>query len=168
MRFGSLPYLLATSIVCANVDESVYRAIEPGLNGVEIVPVDALDARVDKCFITSSATCAVTDTETYFEDLVILIEQCRNVDMTFTYRYCSVEEDNDVRLIPEKTTALVETIPVDGLNYYNNLSPGTCHGISIVRKIDSCKRFYNASLKVEGKRGNECANGDYCYAPCEI
>ena len=82
-----------------------------------------------------------------------------------------------MRLIPEKTTALIETVPVDGLNY-NDLSPGTCHEFSIVRKIATCKRFYSASLKVEGKRGNDYANGDYCYAwdflrifvkrPCDI
>ena len=79
MRFGSALYLLATSIVCANADESVYRAIETGLNGVEIV-------QVDECFITSSATCAVTDTDKDCEDLVIPIEQCRDIDMTFTDR----------------------------------------------------------------------------------
>ena len=185
MRFGSVLYLLATSVLCANADESVtkgledtiYSAIESTLEGINILPVSALDDQGDVCHITSSVTCLVTDTGKDCEDLVIPIEQCRDIDMTFTYRYCSVEVDNDVRLIPQKTIALIETLPVDGLNY-NDLSPGKCREFSIVRKIDTCKRFYSASLKVEGKRGNDFDNGDYCYAwdflrifikrPCEI
>mmetsp|Transcript_27828 Transcript_27828/g.41250 ORF Transcript_27828/g.41250 Transcript_27828/m.41250 type:complete len:1361 (-) Transcript_27828:174-4256(-) len=185
MRFGSVLYLLATSIVCTNADDAVakgledtiYRAIETGLNGVDIVPVDAVGALVEECFVTSSVTCVVTKTGQDCEDLVIPIEQCRDIDMTFTYKYCSIEEDNDVRIIPGKTTALIETIPVVGLNY-NDLRPGRCREFSINRKIDTCKRFYSASLKVEGKRGNDFENGDYCYAwdfirifvrrPCEI
>jgi hypothetical protein len=187
MKFGSALLLLATtrSILCAEgndsvaktLEDTIFKAIETGLNGVDIVPIDGIDPNFRACSITSSVTCAITSTLDDCEDFVIPLEQCRDIDMTFTYRYCNKEKDDDVTFISEKTTALFETLPIEGLNY-NDLSPGKCHEFSITQKIDTCKRFFSASLKVEGTKGPDFENGDYCYAwdflrifikrPCEI
>jgi len=173
MKFGCVLFLFATSTLCTKGDNSVagtledtiMKAIETGLNGVAIVPVDEIDPDPEKCSVTSSVTCVVTATGEDCEDLVIDIDQCDSkpnpIGMTFTYRYCNEEMENDIKLINVKTTALIDTTPVTGLNY-DNIPPGNCREFSISRDIDSCKRFFSSSLKVEGKRGNE--EGDYCYA----
>ena len=83
-----------------------------------------------------------------------------------------------MELIQPKTIALIESKePEDALDY-SDLSPDECHTVDIDRTIDSCKRFHSASLKVQGKRGNDYEYGDYRYAwdflqifvkrPCKI
>jgi hypothetical protein len=163
--------------VAKSLEDTIFRVIETGLSSVDVMPVDNIELDVKKCAVTSSVTCVVTATGDDCEDLVVPIEECRDIDMTFTYKYCNNEEILNVQLLPDKTTALIETLAIQGLNYAD-LSPKECREVSITRKIDTCKRFFSASLKVEGKRGEDFENGDYCYAwdfmrifikrPCEI
>jgi len=163
--------------VAKSLEDTIFRVVETGLTSVDIMPVDNVQFDVQKCSVTSSVTCVVTSTGKDCEDLVVPIEQCRDIDMTFTYRYCSNEEQRTVQLFPDKTTALMNTLTVNGLNY-SALSPKECREISTTRTIDTCKRFFSASLKVEGKRGEDFENGDYCYGwdflrvfikrPCKI
>ena len=147
--------------ITKSLEGTIFKVIETGLNGVDVVPIEIPDTSTDRCSVTSSVTCIITATGEDCEDLFVPIEECGDMELTFDYKYCSKEDRRDVRLFPELTTALIETVPVDGLNY-NNLSPKRCHEFSITREVDTCKRFFSASLKVEGRRGN--AENDYCYA----
>jgi hypothetical protein len=151
------------SAVSKSLEETIFKVIETGLHSVDIMPIENIERNVNKCAVTSTVTCVVTSTGNDCDDLVVPIEECRDIEMTFTYKYCSNEEQRNVQLIPEKTTALIETLTINGMNY-DSLSPKQCREISITRNIDTCKRFFSASLKVEGKRGNDFQNGDYCFA----
>lgn len=163
--------------VAKSLEDTIFKVIETGLNGVDVMQVEKVELDTRQCALTSSVTCVVASTGADCDELVVPIEECRDIDMTFTYRYCNNEEQRDVVLIPDKTRALIETLAIDGLNS-SVLAPKECREVSITRQIDTCKRFFSASLKVEGKRGDDFENGDYCFGwdflrifikrPCEI
>jgi len=110
--------------------------------------------------VTAEVSCIVSGTGQDCDDIVVPLDQCsKEVDMDFQFRYCSNEQNSDINLDKDLTSALVETSSYDGLNK-NTLSPGSCRTQTITRKINTCKRFFSASLKVEGIREG---TGDYCY-----
>jgi hypothetical protein len=92
--------------VAKSLEDTIFRVIDTGLANLDVMQVDNVELDVQKCTVTSSITCVVTSTGDDCENLVVPIEECRDIDMTFTYRYCN-EEQRDVQLIPDKTRALI-------------------------------------------------------------
>ena len=113
------------------------------------------------CSITSDVYCEVDSTGQSCNNLSVPREDCNEQEpMTFTFEYCSNEQTEDVQLIADRTNALIETVPVQNLDT-RDLPPGVCRTRRVRRNINTCKRFFSASLKVEGKRQNP---EDYCFA----
>lgn len=110
--------------------------------------------------MTSSVTCTVDATGQDCDDLVVPKASCnQETSMTFEFEYCNYNVDQVIKLHQDKTIALVETIPV-ALNTAD-IRPGECIRRIVTRKINTCKRFFSASLKVEGLLEDE---SDYCFA----
>ncbi len=94
--------------------------------------------------------------------------------MTFTFEYCNDEVEEEVNLflgdtsgvidmhsLPKGTTAFIHTNPVK-INKLD-LSPGQCWKITETRSVSTCRPNIDASLKIEGWRG-EGNVGDFCFA----
>ena len=79
----------------------------------------------------------------------------------FQFEYCNFEETEEILLKQDRTSDLIETLPVGSLNLNNNPA-GQCCRIIATRNIDTCKTLFNAQVKVEGMRGGE--RNCYCYA----
>lgn len=113
------------------------------------------------CSMTANIYCQVDSTQTACDNLSVPFAQCNSEEpMTFTFEYCSNEQQAIIDLNPEKTIALVETIPVQNFDT-RDIAPGVCRTRTVRRNINTCKPFFSASLKVEGNRLN---SDGYCYA----
>jgi len=113
------------------------------------------------CSVSADVTCSVDSTGEDCEKMFVPFEECReDVDMTFVFEYCNNELYSEVDLFPSKTFGLVETVDVEGFNY-ETLQAGDCRRKYVSRKINTCKKSFAASLKVEGLRQSD---GDYCFA----
>jgi hypothetical protein len=123
------------------------------------------------CAVRSEVSCKIDHTDQPCENLIVPLDQCKEEDMTFTFVYCNEETTFTVDLrtgntsgeinmknLPPGTMAFVHTQPVD-INL-NDLLPGQCRTIRTTRAVDTCWDTIDASLKVEGWRGD----GDYCFA----
>jgi hypothetical protein len=114
-----------------------------------------------ECEISASISCTYDKTGQSCDSLVISQNECSLTDrVTFEFTYCSDDDQHDIILRQDKTFALVETIPVDNMNK-DPLRPGECRRLQAKRRVNTCKRFFSAGLKVEGKRPN--VDG-YCFA----
>jgi hypothetical protein len=112
------------------------------------------------CAVTASVSCTVDATGQDCDDIIVPIESCNTATpMTFEFEYCNNNVNQPISFHEEKTIALVETIPV-ALNYAD-LRAGECFRRIVTRNINTCKRFFSASLKIEGLLADE---SDYCYA----
>lgn len=166
--------------VAHTIEDTIYKVINTGLNAIDVAPVaaDSYEYANDKCSISSTVTCELDGEKC--ENLIIPIEDCGLTDMTFTFKQCNNEVGNPLSLFKSsaKTQALVEMEEVKELSL-DDLAPQTCREVSVVKTINTCKRFFSASLKLEGKRGPKTDGSDYCYAwdflrifvrrgPCEI
>jgi len=169
MRFGSVLYYLVVATAKANdtiatkqgLEDITYRAIETNQNGVNIMPVKALNLEGDKCFVTSSVTCMVDRTGEDCNDYIVPINECNTEElMKFTFEYCN-NEDTFLKFHTQKFMALVETLPVSGFDL-TDLPSKECRYFTEIRPINTCKRFFSSSLKLEGWRDGGA--GDYCYA----
>ena len=60
----------------------------------------------------------------------------------------------------DKTLAEIENVSVDNLDK-SNLRPGECRRLQVKRKVNTCKSFFSAEFKVEGKRPS--VDG-FCFA----
>jgi hypothetical protein len=116
----------------------------------------------DKCEVSSRVTCTVPSLEQDCDDIEIPLDECGELEMAFEFEMCNYEPVQNAFLLGgQKTIALVEMVPVEGLDT-SILSPGECRRHRELRTINTCKRFFSASLKVEGRRGD--VYNDYCYA----
>jgi hypothetical protein len=101
------------------------------------------------------------------DDIVVPLDSCNEEEqMIFEFEYCNFETDGAkaITLIPQKTIALIETVSVSDLDT-SKLLPGECHTRRELRKVNTCKRFFSASLKVEGWREFPYyTDGNYCHA----
>ena len=168
----------AEDIVANTIEDTIFNVINTGLSAIDVAPVNVADYDSGKCSISSSVTCEETSTGENCENLIIPIDECGTKAMTFTFKFCNNEEDNILKLFKAKTEALVEMTGIEELNN-DNLPPKSCREVSVVKEINTCKRFFSSSLRVEGKRGPNTDGSDYCYAwdflrifvrrgPCEI
>jgi hypothetical protein len=112
------------------------------------------------CAVSATVSCTVDATGQDCEDIIVPIETCNTATpMTFEFEYCNNNVNQPVSLHQDKTIALVETVPV-ALNNAD-MRAGECFRKFAKRNINTCKRFFSASLKVEGLLADE---SDYCYA----
>lgn len=160
------------------IEDTIFKVIETGLSAVEVLPADLPQDEPETCSISSSVKCTVSSTGRNCESLIVPMEECGLLEMTFDFKFCNNEENNVLTLFKAKTEALVEMEPLTTFDL-NNLSPKGCTEFSVKKKMNTCKRFFSSSLKVEGKRGTKLDGSDYCYAwdflrifikrePCEI
>ncbi|GFH57321.1 predicted protein [Chaetoceros tenuissimus] len=129
------------------------------------INIDGLNPGAKLCNVVPTVTCRVKATGQDCENLIISKDQCRPMDMNFTFKYCN-KEDREVEIFPgtgpNKTKAVIDTIPVAGINA-NPVKPGQCRELTVTRSIDTCRKFYSASFEFNGRRGLDWRNGDYCY-----
>ena len=127
-----------------------------------------------KCDVTADVSCVIQRTGQKCDDLEVPLTQCGEELMTFTFEYCSKETNFDITLIegdtsgnidmrnlPKGTMAFIHTEPINIDEFY--LSPGYCWPIVVTRPVSTCRSFIDASLKIEGYRGDG-GTGDYCFA----
>ncbi len=127
-----------------------------------------------KCDVTADVSCVVQRTGQNCQDLVVPLNECGEETMTFTFEYCNNEINDEISLIegdtsgvidmrnlPKGTMAFIHTEPVNIETLY--LPPGYCQPIVVTRTVSTCRSHIEASLKVEGWRG-EGENGDFCFA----
>ena len=145
------------------LEDITYRAIETNQNGVDIVPVKALNLEGDKCCVISSVTCMVDTGRTGEDcnDYVVPMNECNTEElMNFNFKYCN-NEDTFLKFHTQEFMALVEMSPVSGFDL-TDLPSKECRFFTEIRPINTCKRFFSSSLKLEGCRDGGV--GDYCYA----
>ena len=112
------------------------------------------------CAVTASVSCTVDATGQDCDDIIVPLEACNTATpMTFEFEYCNYSVNQSVSLHEDKTIALVQTVPA--ALTYADMRPGECFRRVVTRNIDTCKRLFSASLKVEGLLADE---SDYCYA----
>lgn len=143
------------------IEETILQVLQTGLNTLEFNEVESI---ASKCSVSSQVSCKVSRTGEDCEDLVVPIEECGDMNLDFTFTYCNLENEFVV-LKRDETKALIDTRNVDGLNL-NTLTVGECRSKTVTKKVDTCRRFFSASLKVEGLRGGRPGGEDldYCYA----
>jgi hypothetical protein len=126
MRFGSMLYYLIVATAKVNdtiatkqgLEDITYRAIETNQNGVDIVPVKALNLEGDKCCVISSVTCMVDTGRTGEDcnDYVVPMNECNTEElMNFNFKYCN-NEDTFLKFHTQEFMALVEMSPVSGFD----------------------------------------------------
>lgn len=143
------------------IEETIIQVLQTGMHTVELLEEESI---LSKCNVSSQVTCKVSSTGQDCEELVVPIDQCGETNLDFTFTYCNLE-DEFIALKSDKTVALVDTKQVNGLNL-SNLKKGECRSETVTRKVNTCRRFFSASLKVEGSRGGRPGgiDQDYCYA----
>jgi hypothetical protein len=114
-----------------------------------------------QCSISSHVRCLVSDTNEECEDLVVPYDDCRNIDMTFLFKYCNKEQAKTVTFDQNKSITLINTDPASDFDL-SDLEPRQCRTERIERSINTCKGSMAASLKIEGTRGAYAE--DICYA----
>ena len=114
-----------------------------------------------KCSVSSHVQCLVSNTNEECEDLVVPYDECRNIDMTFLFKYCNNEQAKAVRFKENKSIALINTVPAASEFGQPDLGPRQCRTEYIERAINTCKGSLAASLKMEGTRGEYAE--DECY-----
>ncbi len=126
------------------------------------------------CDVSAAVSCTVNRTGRECNNLVVPLDNCGDEDLTFTFTYCSLEPTATIRLregntsgnidmesLPPGTMAFIHTQPVDF--DLSDLPPGKCRTVRETKSVNTCWKTIDASLKVEGWRGNG-EDGDYCYA----
>jgi hypothetical protein len=181
MKFVFLVYLV---VACAprisalledNLKKSIGNTIELAIEqaSIHIEGETLVQSRQFQCSISAKITCKVTSNGKKCEDHIVPMDKCQNEDMTFTFKYCSKESSPikliggntnppvDMKNLPKGTMAYINTVSVD-INL-QDLLPGKCWKVVETRKVDTCKKMINSSLKIEGWRGDG-EKGDYCFA----
>jgi len=170
-------FALSVHTGVALIDEQLQKSfadvIETAFDQVSIQVEEGKIKRQEKCSVTTKISCTVDATGEDCEDFIVPYSECKtDEDMTFEFEYCSEESttiqlfggrttDVDFKNLPKGTMAYINTDPVDII--LQDLSPGQCWKVVETRQVNTCWNMINASLKIEGWRGN--ANvGDYCYA----
>ena len=127
-----------------------------------------------KCDVTAEVSCVVDQTGQNCGNLVVPLDDCGREEMTFTFEYCNTEVFEDVMLIegnasgnidmrnlPKGTMAFIHKDPVKLDTFY--LPPRSCQSVVVTKAVSTCRSFIDASLKLEGWRGDGGA-GNFCYA----
>ncbi len=178
-----LVYLVCWVVACApsisalledNLQKSIGKTIELAIEQASIqVEKGTLQSSQSKCSVSAEITCNIVSTGKKCEDYIVPMDKCQNEDMTFTFEYCSKESSPikldrgntnapvDFKNLPKGSMSYIDTVPVDII--LQDLLPGKCWKVVETRKIDTCKKMINASLKIEGWRG-QANKGDYCFA----
>jgi hypothetical protein len=143
------------------IEETIIQVLQTGMHTVELLEEESIQS---KCKVSSQVTCKLSSTGQDCDDLVVPIDQCGETDLDFTFTYCNLENEF-IALKSDKTIGLVNTKAINELNL-SNLNKGECRSETVTRKVNTCKRFFSASLKVEGLRGGRPGgiDQDYCYA----
>ncbi len=81
-------------------------------------------------------------------------EECGEVDLTWTYRYCNLNFNSTVTLRPTLTVPLLHTMDISDItNDSFDKSPmkvGACRQYSVDKVVDSCEKHTTvASLKIK-------------------
>ena len=121
-----------------------------------------------ECHVTSQVSCVMAnDPATACEDIVVPLGNCSTAEMTFTFNYCNTGTKYPVRFKKvdgeDLTIAKIETKSVN-LDL-TRLPAGSCHSVQETRIINTCKRFFSASLKVEAL---QVRVHDYCYGESQF
>ena len=113
------------------------------------------------CDVTADVQCTLESNGQDCAAAIYPLDQCsENTPMILSFEYCNQNPTQFIDLKEDKTIALVNTQNIDGLNK-SDIPPGKCRRLFVTRNINTCKRFFSASLKVEGLRNGVI--GDYCY-----
>lgn len=121
----------------------------------------------EMCLATAEVDCIILKTKEPCTDVIVDYDSCGLVDSVFNYKYCNEMDTYSINIKAGATEAKLN------LSYKSEigeldvtaLPPNTCRVFEKPHKLDTCKKFFAASLKFEGwVKDHELENGFYCYA----
>jgi hypothetical protein len=155
-----------------NVRNHFEQVIEAVFDQVSSDMEDTLVDATNSCDVTATITCTVDKNGENCEDFVVPLKDCQQEAMTFVFEYCSHEvvpielfrgrtENVDMKNLPKGSMAYINAEPVE--ISFEDMPPGKCWTVVEKRKVNTCGKMINSSIKIEGWRGNSNI-GDYCFA----
>ncbi|GFH57656.1 predicted protein [Chaetoceros tenuissimus] len=121
----------------------------------------------EMCLARAEVDCIILETKEPCTNVIVDYGSCGLMDSVFTYKYCNEMDTYSINIKAGATEAKLNLSYKSEIGELDvtNLPPNTCRVFEKTHKLDTCKKFFAASLKFEGwVKDHELENGFYCYA----